>query len=160
VNSNWYNALVPDSSLTPVIPFPRGGTKRSFVSGKSVGSRLRVEYFQRASDGRLVARVWFGPGSEGAPGIAHGGAVAAVLDEAMGASAWLAGYPSVSARLVIDFRGMVPLGTNATIETWVESVEGRKVSLRAKMVDADGIVLAEGEALFVTIDVAVLTERT
>jgi hypothetical protein len=36
------------------------------------------------------------------PGYAHGGSVAAALDEAMGGAAWWAGHQSVAARLAVD----------------------------------------------------------
>jgi acyl-coenzyme A thioesterase PaaI-like protein len=137
-------------SWTPVIPFPGAGTRVTFVSGDPDDTRLRVEYFTRASDRALVARVWFGPGSEGPPGYVHGGAVAAALDEAMGAAAWLAGHVAVAARIVIDFREMVPLGLKGVIDTRVDTIDGRKVTVRARLVDGDR-VLAEGEGLFVVL---------
>jgi acyl-coenzyme A thioesterase PaaI-like protein len=135
---------------TPVAPFPGAGTSRSFVSGEPEGRRLRVAYFARG-DGALVARAWFGPGAEGPPGYAHGGAVAGVLDEAMGAAAWLAGHASVAVRLVIDFRGLVPLGVDALVETTVASVDGRKITIRSRLLDDADRVFAEGEALFVAL---------
>jgi acyl-coenzyme A thioesterase PaaI-like protein len=139
-----------NADLTPVVPFPGGGTRRTFVSGAPDDPRLRVEYFRRGTDGALVARVWFGPGSEGPPGYAHGGAVAAALDEAMGAAAWLAGHVAVAARIVIDFRELVPLGLHGVIDTRVDTVDGRKVTVRARLLDGDRL-LAEGEGLFVVL---------
>jgi acyl-coenzyme A thioesterase PaaI-like protein len=137
-----------NADLTPVVPFPGAGTRRTFVSGDPDGTRLRIEYFRRGSDGALVARVWFGPGSEGPPGYAHGGSVASVLDEAMGAAAWMAGHFSVAARLIVDFREMVPVGLEGMIDTRIATVDGRKVTVRSRLLDGDR-VLAEGEALFV-----------
>lgn len=139
----------PDTWI-PVVPFPGAGTRRTFVSGDPDDARLRVEYFRRGDVGALVARVWFGPGSEGPPGYAHGGAVAAALDEAMGAAAWLAGHVAVAARIVINFRELVPLGLTGVIETGVDTVDGRKVTVRARLLDADRL-LAEGEGLFVVL---------
>lgn len=105
-------------------------------------------YFQRQSDRALVARAWFGQGAEGPPGYAHGGSVAAVLDEAMGAAAWVAGHPSIAARIEVDFRSMVPLGIDAQVEMTVEKVEGRKITTRARLLDAEGRALAESAGLF------------
>jgi acyl-coenzyme A thioesterase PaaI-like protein len=133
---------------TPVVPYPGAGTRRSFIHGGADDDRLRVSYFRRERDGALVARVHFGPGSEGPPGVAHGGAVAAALDDVMGAGVWLAGHPAVAARIVVDFREMVPLGLDAVIETRIEATEGRKVRIRAWLT-IDERVLAESEGLFV-----------
>jgi acyl-CoA thioesterase FadM len=92
--------------------------------------------------------VWFGPGTEGAPGIAHGGSVAAALDEAVGGVAWMLGHRVVVARLTVDFRTMVKLGTDATLEATLAGVDGRKVTCRARLTDGDAL-LAEAEALCV-----------
>jgi acyl-coenzyme A thioesterase PaaI-like protein len=135
--------LSAPSDWSPIDAFPQ----RSFVSGDSDGQRLRIRYYER--DGALLARVWFGPDAEGPPGHAHGGALAAVLDEAMGYTAWLAGHPVVAARLTTDFRRMLPLGTVCTIEPEVERVEGRKVHVAARIVGPDGTVYAEASAIFV-----------
>lgn len=138
-------AIAPPGGA-PIYPFP--GPPQSFVSGDPHGHRLRVAYF-RLEDGRLTARAWFGRGAEGPPGYAHGGSVAAVLDEAMGAAAWSGGHPSIAARIEVDFRLPVPLGIDAVVEMNVEKVDGRKITTRARLLDADGRMLAESAGLFV-----------
>ena len=138
---------LPDLSPPPgwevLDPVPQ----RSFVSGDPDGDRLRVRYYCRGT--ALLTKVWFGAEAEGPPGHAHGGAMAAVLDEAMGFAAWLAGHPVVAARLTTDFRRMLPLGTVCTVETEVDTAEGRKVRVRGRLLGPEGTVHAEGEALFV-----------
>jgi len=148
------------SGLTPVEPFPRVAGGGAFVSGDLQSDRLRVSYFHRASDDVLVARVWFGPGTEGPPGHAHGGSVASALDEAMGGAAWHAGFPVVAARIAVDFRAMVPIGLEATIEARVESVDGRKIRTRATMTDGSGKVYADGEGLFIVLQPGQLERLT
>lgn len=140
------------SDLTPVDPFPRLVGGGAFVSGNPQSDRLRVQYFHRASDNVLVASVWFGPGTEGPPGHAHGGSVASALDEAMGGAAWHAGYPVVAARITIDFREMVPIGLEATIEARIEHVDGRKIRTRGRLIDAQERVYAEGHGLFIVLE--------
>jgi acyl-coenzyme A thioesterase PaaI-like protein len=139
-------STVAPPGCVPVYPFP--GAPQSFVSGDPNGHTLRVVYFQQ-QDRTLTARAWFGRGAEGPPGYAHGGAVAAVLDEAMGAAAWAGGHPSIAARIEVDFRLPVPLGIDAVVEMSVERIEGRKIATRARLRDADGRVLAESAGLFV-----------
>ncbi len=120
----------------------------SFVSGDPDGRRLRIRYFRRQRDGALTARVWFGPGSQGPPGHAHGGATAALLDEAMGFCCWMAGHRVVAAHIEIDFRGMVPVDVVATLEANVERIEGRKVFPRARLLLPDGTLAAESTGIF------------
>lgn len=128
------------------------GGQRSFVSGKPRSGLLRVRYFKRRGDGALVGRVWFGPGAAGPPGHAHGGSIAAVLDEAMGVAAWMNEHHSVAAHLEVDFVRMIPLGTDAMLEAWVEEVRGRKVTTRGRLLDSEGETFADAVGLFVVLD--------
>ncbi len=136
----------------PLDPFRIEGGRGSFVSGDPEGDTLRVAYFRRESDGRLVGRAWFGPGTAGPPGHAHGGSMAAVLDEAMGAAAWMAGHIAVAVHLETEFRAMLPLGTDATLEAWVERREGRKVWTAGNLRGDDGTLYADARALFLRLD--------
>ncbi|MFN7942096.1 MAG: PaaI family thioesterase [Thermoanaerobaculia bacterium] len=128
------------------------GGEGSFVSGGDASGRLRVRYFRRPGAPGLAGRAWFGRGAAGPPGHAHGGAIAAVLDEAMGAVAWTEGHCVVAVRLETDFRRLVPLGTDAHLEARVGEIEGRKVNATARLVDERGELFAEARGLFVTLD--------
>lgn len=132
----------------PLERFNEARTEESYVSGEPEGRRLRVRYFRREADDVLMGRVWFGPGTQGPPGHVHGGAVAALLDEAMGFSAWMMGYRVVAAHIEVDFREMVPLGSVATLEARVERVEGREVYVGTRLELADGRLAAESQGLF------------
>jgi acyl-coenzyme A thioesterase PaaI-like protein len=144
--------VVAEEGWEPVEPPRLEGGRGSFVSGDPEGERLRVRYFRRAGERPLVGRAWFGPGAEGPPGHAHGGSMAAVLDEAMGAAAWMAGHRVVAVQLDTSFRRMLPLGTDAWLEAWVERAEGRKVWTASRLFDESGAPFAEARALFVTLD--------
>jgi acyl-coenzyme A thioesterase PaaI-like protein len=144
--------VVPDADWTPCEPFRpylQDESHESFVSPGSSGGRLRVAYFRKPGSQALFGRAWFGPETEGPPGHAHGGAVAAAMDEALGAVAYMAGHPVVVARLTVDFRSMVPIGIDATFETWVERIDGRKIHTRGRLVSPAGALLAEGHAICV-----------
>jgi len=125
----------------------------TFVSGDSSGRRLSVRYFQRDDDGSLLGKVLFGPGAQGPPEHAHGGSMAALLDEAMGGAAWMAGHPVVAAQLNITFRNMLPLKTRCLVKAQVLEINGRKIKTTGELCDAQsGKVFCKGEALFVTLD--------
>ncbi len=145
-------AVVAEAGWIPAKPFRLEGGRASFVSGEPEGDRLRVRYFRRESDGRLVGRAWFGPGAQGPPGHAHGGSIAAVLDEAMGAAAWQEGHLVVAVQLNTSFRKMMPLDTDALLEAWVEGVDGKKVRTHGRLLDAGGEPFAEADGIFVEID--------
>jgi acyl-coenzyme A thioesterase PaaI-like protein len=144
--------VVPEEGWQAVQPLRIEGGRGSFVSGDPEGDRVRVAYFRRAADGALVGRAWFGAGAVGPPGHVHGGATAAVLDEAMGAAAWMDGWVVVAVHLEIDFHRMLPIGTDAWMEARVERVEGRKVLTRGRLHDADGGDFGSAAGVFVTLD--------
>lgn len=125
------------------------GESLRFVSGEPQGNRFRAGYF-RDEERQLRARVWFGPETEGPPGHAHGGSIAAVLDEVLGLAAWAAGYPIVVGNLNVSFRSMLPLQQVVTVETDIVSAEGRKVMVHGRICRGE-TVYAEGEALCITI---------
>jgi acyl-coenzyme A thioesterase PaaI-like protein len=141
--------LTPAPGWIPVDPFPAGPAKQSFVSGTAARDRTRVTYYRTADSDHLHASVWFGQAAEGPPDSVHGGAIAAVLDEAMGAVCWMNQHPVVGARITINYRHMVPLGFSGRVESWIDHIERRKCFITSKLTDADGKVYAEGEALFV-----------
>ncbi|HJV36227.1 PaaI family thioesterase [Geomonas sp.] len=125
------------------------GESLIFVSGDPDGNRFRTRYY-RDSEKHLHARIWFGPETGGPPGHAHGGAVAAVMDECLGLAAWAAGYAIVVGNLNVSFRNMLPLEKVVTVESRVVSAEGRKVMVHGRIFCGE-TTYAEAECLCITI---------
>lgn len=125
------------------------GESLRFVSGEPDGNRFRVRYY-RDGEQQLQARIWFGPETEGPPGNAHGGSIAAVMDEVLGLTAWAAGYPIVVGNLNVSFKNLLPLQKVVTLEGRVISAQGRKVMVHGKLF-CKKTVYAEGECLCITI---------
>ena len=142
--------LSGEAGWTPLDPSSLVGESLRFVSGEPDGNRCRVRYFLDA-ERRLHARVWFGPETEGPPGHAHGGAIAAAMDEALGLAAWAAGYPVVVGNLNVSFRTMLPLRKVVTLESRVVSAEGRKVVVHGRLSRDGEAVYAEAQCLCITI---------
>jgi len=96
----------------------------------------------------LVARCTLSAAHGGPPGRAHGGVVAALLDEVIGYSAFVAGAPGMSVALTVRFRSAtprdVPLEVRARLTRW----EGRKRWATGEVL-ADGRITAEGECVLV-----------
>jgi acyl-coenzyme A thioesterase PaaI-like protein len=123
---------------------------RSFLAGPHPDDEIiRLRWYVRDSDGALVGKVWFGPGAQGPPGHAHGGSMAAVLDEALGSACWVAGHGVVAAQLNTRFVNMLPLEHVYTAEAWIDRVEGRKVYTKGHIIDDAGTVYAEADGLFI-----------
>lgn len=129
------------------------GESLVFVSGDPLGDRFRVSYF--LDDSRdLVARVWFGPGTAGPPGNAHGGSIAAIFDEVLGLAAWAAGHSVVVGNLNVSFRQLLPLEEIVEIDSKITSVKGRKIKVHGRITDGKNTVYAEADCLCITIPTA------
>lgn len=122
--------------------------ENTFISGDPESEKIRTQYFRRDKDGRLIAKVWFGPQSEGPPNCVHGGAIAAVLDEAMGAATWIAGHTVIGAKLTVKYRRPVPIDSHAEVEARVDKESGRRLATVAVLRNGGGETLAEGEGLY------------
>lgn len=105
-----------------------------------------------ASEGRVHATFRFSESQQGPRDHAHGGATAAVLDEAMGAAVWVAGHQVLAANLNVDFRAPVPLGVDVRVEAWMTGVDGRKARAAGRISLLDSTEpLVEATGLFVSV---------
>ncbi|MDX6471041.1 MAG: hypothetical protein QOF75_2844 [Gaiellaceae bacterium] len=85
---------------------------------------------------------------QGGPGFAHGGMVAAVLDEACGLLATWFRFPTVTARIFVRYRKPVEINMELLVRARLESERGRRLRIRGEIVDGDD-VLAEARAAFI-----------
>jgi acyl-coenzyme A thioesterase PaaI-like protein len=67
----------------------------------------------------------------GAPGLAHGGAVAAACDDVLGFTLWIAGTPAVTRTLTVEYLRPVPLHQTHRITAHIVSREGRALHVTA-----------------------------
>ncbi|OGL42865.1 MAG: hypothetical protein A2161_15765 [Candidatus Schekmanbacteria bacterium RBG_13_48_7] len=142
----------PNPDWEPIDNLAKIGGSRPFITGKNNAHILQICYFKRKKDGALVGKLWFGPGAEGPPHHAHGGSIAGVFDEIMGAAAWLAGFPILAARVSVDFIKPVPLGKEVKYEAWVTKVVGRRVMVDGFILSDTNQKYACGSGIFALID--------
>lgn len=85
----------------------------------------------------------------GYPGVLHGGAVAAALDEAMfWAATHTTGRMQMSVELAVRYRGKVKTGARYRIVACSGQRRGKLCSTTAELVDADGAVCASASGKF------------
>lgn len=108
---------------------------------------------RRRGDGVVATHV-FDERHVGAPGIAHGGAVATVLDDLLGFLLYLTGQPAVTRSLTIEYLSPVLFGVQYEIAGKALETEGRKRSVEAVVVDPQQRIVARATAVFVAVDVA------
>lgn len=106
---------------------------------------------------RVVGRVTFGSAYEGPPGCVHGGYVAAMFDELLGAGQSLSGTSGMTGTLTVRYRRPTPLHTELDLVAQVDRVEGRKIFVTGSC-RVDGSVVSEAEGVFISLPVGRFTE--
>jgi uncharacterized protein (TIGR00369 family) len=135
--------MTPSSKILQILP-DHGSC---FVCGKENPKSLGVQW-QLMEDKSIFTKVTLDIAQQGPPGFAHGGASAALLDEAMGGAVWAAGYQVVAVNLVVNYHKPLPLYQEIMVEAQVENVEGRKVHASAVIHLEDGPILVSGHGLY------------
>lgn len=153
----------PPEETEPVVRHqdaPAPGTKlgphyvNCFGCGPSTVNGLRMT--STAGEGVTVhAEFVVGEGHQGAPGLAHGGLLAAAFDETLGSLAALYRVPAVTGKLETDFRKPVPVGSTLYITARADGITGRKIysSAEGRLDAPDGPVAVRARALFVVVGV-------
>jgi uncharacterized protein (TIGR00369 family) len=129
------------------VPFDDGNC---FACGPANPIGMHV-HFDRTADSRAVlARVELAPEYQGWRGIAHGGIVMALLDEAMAHAAGFAGHRGVTAAVSVRFRKPVPLEQPIEVQGRVTWQRRNVLGVEARIVDSSGAVLAQAQGSFVS----------
>src|SRR4051794_18755029 len=93
----------------------------------SVGMTLR-----RDGDASVTAVVHVDPMFQGPPGRVHGGVVALLIDELMGAVNRIAGRRAYTAKLTVDLRAPAPIDMELTLRAWLHHIRDRKITIKAE----------------------------
>lgn len=94
--------------------------------------------------------VTFGRAYEGAPGCAHGGFVAAVLDEALGLACVFSGGPGMTGEITVRYRRPTPIRVPLRIEARMDGQERRKIFASGTLHAGDTLV-AESHGIFISV---------
>ena len=103
-------------------------------------------------------RVTLGKAFEGAPGRAHGGVVAALLDEVMGLMNIIHGAMAFTAQLDITYHAPTPVGEEIIARAWLVRRDERKHFVEATL-HADDLLVASAKALFISLDRSTFLEQ-
>ena len=125
------------------VPFDDGNC---FACGPDNPAGMHV-HFDRAPAGEegVRADVLLDARYQGWRGIAHGGIVMALLDEAMAHAAGYAGHRGVTAQVNVRFRRPVPLEAPIVVRGRVAWQRRNVLGVEATIYHADGTVLVESE---------------
>jgi acyl-coenzyme A thioesterase PaaI-like protein len=89
---------------------------------------------------RLGGEITIDTRFEGAPGIAHGGTIATILDDASGRFMYLTGEPAVTKRIEVDYIGRVPIGRPLRVEAWIGSRNERGLEICSELRDGTAVL--------------------
>ncbi|RME75364.1 MAG: PaaI family thioesterase [Planctomycetota bacterium] len=118
-----------------------------FLCSPNSGSGVDIVFY---TDGKVITgKTTLKEMHQGPPGHSHGGVLLALLDEAMGAAAWVNGYPVLAAHVEGDFKNPVPLGREIEIKAWVKESKGRKVFTEAEIHLDGGTLATVGKGIFI-----------
>jgi len=108
-----------------------------------------IRLLQPASEGLTEYEAWFrfDERHQAAPGLVHGGLVAAALDEACGLLATWYRFPAVTARIFVRYRQPVSINTELLVRARLVSERGRRLHVDGELTDGSD-VLAEARAAF------------
>lgn len=124
-----------------------------FVCGVANPFGLHLKFYETAP-GEVTAQVTLPDEFQGYPGVAHGGVVAAMLDEAAGRSHMgPVDDPRFmfTAKLEISYRRNVPVGSPIRLVGKALESRGRKSTACAALYDQDDNLLAEAQALMIKV---------
>ena len=119
-----------------------------FVCGKANPNSIGVEWYFD-DENNIIGNFIFTIQHQGPPGFVHGGASAAVLDEAMGLAIWQAGYRAVTVNLMIDDRKPVPLGEPILIRGAMSGKAQRHIETSGEILLPDRSVAVFAKGVYV-----------
>src|SRR5713226_5455002 len=112
---------------------------------------MKLTFEQDNVNRKIVGRFVLGERYQGGGGIAHGGIIATLLDEAMGKVCRFREIRAVTAELTVEDLEPVDVTKEIVVEGRETEQKGRNVFMTGEIRDAAGAVLARSRARFVVI---------
>jgi uncharacterized protein (TIGR00369 family) len=123
-----------------------------FGCGRDNPEGMRLNFVYQKEGKRFLAHFRLGRRFTGPPRHAHGGVIAAILDEAMSKPSKLRGVLAPTVELKVRYLKPVPLGEKLTASGWEVRVRGREHLRAAEIRNDRGEVLASGRGKFKAVD--------
>jgi uncharacterized protein (TIGR00369 family) len=122
---------------------------RCFACGPFNAEGMHLRFVPDGADA-VRADIVLPPRFQGWRGVAHGGIVMTLLDEAMAHACGQLGLRGVTASMELRFREPVPLGVPIVVRGEVKWQRRNVVALDARVELADGTICASAEGNFVS----------
>ena len=149
----------------PVSPVRSQGARASYGDQSPIRGRrnpvappLVLERVEGPDGPRMLGEVTFSRVYEGPPHGVHGGFVAALFDEILGAAQGLVPPPGVTALLAIRYRNVTPIEEPLRFEAWIADDRERRIEARATCHAGDTLT-ADARGTFVRVDFEAVQQR-
>ena len=120
-----------------------------FVCGNENPHAMGITWWVDDEKGILTSEFTLTIAQQGPPEHAHGGASAAILDEAMGLIVWAAGHKVAAVNLEINYHRPLPLNQPLTLETRITQMDERKIFSTGEIYLPDKTVSVSGRGIYV-----------
>jgi uncharacterized protein (TIGR00369 family) len=136
------------SETTTLTPNP---ANKCFGCGGANDAGMKLTFEQDDASRKIVGRFVLGEAYQGGAGMAHGGIIALLLDEAMGKVCRFRDVRAVTAELTVEYLKPVRVDQEILVEGYETEHKGRNLYLAGEIRNGDGTVLARGRGRFVVI---------
>jgi uncharacterized protein (TIGR00369 family) len=123
-----------------------------FVCGQNNPDGMRLKFVLDEKRQTFVCRFRLSKRYTGPPGHAHGGVIAAILDDAMGKVNKLHHVVALTREMTVEYLKPVPLQRPLRVEGREVSVYGRQHINTAEILNEKDEVLARSRGIFIAID--------
>jgi uncharacterized protein (TIGR00369 family) len=141
------------SATSDTIRLEPNPTNGCFGCGGANESGMKLTFDQDNAGRKIVGRFVLGARYRGGGGVAHGGVIALLLDEAMGKVSRFRDVRAVTAELTVEYLKPVSVENEIFVEAHEEEQlrKGRNLFHVGEIRDAAGTVLARGRGRFVIV---------
>jgi uncharacterized protein (TIGR00369 family) len=140
-----------EERTTATITLAPNPANRCFGCGAANDGGMKLTFVQDNEKRRIVGRFVLGERYQGGGGMAHGGIIATLLDEAMGKVCRFREVRAVTAELTVEYLKPVSVLEEIIVEGWETEQKGRNLFQAGEIRSLPGDVLARGRARFVII---------
>jgi uncharacterized protein (TIGR00369 family) len=137
--------------LTDTITLAPNPANKCFGCGGANDAGMKLTFVQDNAKRKIVGRFILGEAYQGGGGMAHGGIIATLLDEAMGKVCRFREVRAVTAELTVQYLKPVKVDQEIIVEGFETDQKGRNLFLAGEIRNNAGEVLARGSGRFVVI---------
>ena len=137
--------------MSNIIRLEPNPANKCFGCGGDNAAGMKLTFEQDNVNRRIVGHFVLGERYQGGGGMAHGGIIAVLLDEAMGKVCRFRDVRAVTAELSVEYLKPLSVDKEIVVEGREVEMQGRNLFLAGEIRNEDGEVLARAKGRFVVL---------